>query len=231
MSNNCNHNKENPEFIIDKSFDKRPLFLKKAQLRLEEFYSKPYKYLERLNYLSVKDKRCKRSERREAIINVGKVLLSLMQLDYDSRLKGFKVGLYKGSDKGLDYFSYNLIQSRTGYSKKRISRALKDLQSCGYIKMVFGVSCYKNTFSTKFKIFIRKSFLYGLNFKNKTIEKCVHFKRKSIEKTVQLAYGLKRTAEQTMDGLSHLKSIREILAKKLEQEAIDRYKRRNRIPI
>lgn len=120
--NRCGHNPNQPKFLVQPHAQKAPKFIARARELVELYYSR-LKELVALDTLNPHRK--KRSERREAIIQVLKALIKYLDL------VTLTVGIpTKDGQAGLTLLR---LHKETSISWSRFKRAIADLREAGFL--------------------------------------------------------------------------------------------------
>jgi hypothetical protein len=172
LGNNCGHVKDFPRYWqCPVKHGRRYGVLEYAKERLRHFYHYPREWLTRLHYLN--KHRYKRSERREAIVLVGQVILHYLDMDT------LKVGV---SNPGGGFWVPTLewLAQMAGIGLKRAQRAIRDLARAGYIEITFRWTQHRDK-SFLNKAAIRKvstSFFHHLGISSEQLNLDQHRARK-----------------------------------------------------
>lgn len=199
--NRCGHEVKHPRFF-KKPHNECPDFLKRAQKICESFYCSPHEYLPNLPFLNSSESK-KRSERREAISS------SLQLIFQHTDLTTLQAGT--PSETGTIGIQLGYMSRILNVGKKRIYRALKDLELANYLKVEYKRYAKFGKYLTIRRITLFRKLFHHLGISNMRLDRAQHYKRKSLSKsnghkinqTIYMTPSERRSSSKNIARLHH----------------------------
>lgn len=215
--NGAGHQKDNPlSYHPPHDHQRRPWYLERPKDNLEIWYFEPDKYLKNLLFINDKSRR-KRSERREIIKVISQCLLHYVDM------WSLRVGVWKKENGQFAPLSLNKLLKEINrnqpkddhFSKRRLIRALKDLEAADYLKLTYRyITKNGKPYALPAIRELTEAFFIDLGITRATLDEQRHYRiQQLIKENLYISKEVKEVAENVLRRTNPNKHVSQFFAK------------------